>query len=148
MAVGGNASATVTWTAPANGGSPITSYVVTPYLAGVAQTATTVTGTPPAPAATLTGLINGQSYTFTVTAANAVGTSPPSAPSGAVTPSAATVPKFVQQANAHVLSGSTISVTPAAPLGTGNRLIVEVGVRRPRRPRQQASLPAGDAFTE
>ena len=30
-ATAGDKSATVTWTAPANGGSPITSYTVTPY---------------------------------------------------------------------------------------------------------------------
>jgi hypothetical protein len=38
-ATAGNASATVSWTAPSNGGSPITSYALTPYAAGVAQTA-------------------------------------------------------------------------------------------------------------
>ncbi|HVW48624.1 MAG TPA: N,N-dimethylformamidase beta subunit family domain-containing protein, partial [Solirubrobacterales bacterium] len=37
-ATAGGASATVTWTAPASGGSPITSYKVTPYLEGRAQT--------------------------------------------------------------------------------------------------------------
>ena len=58
---------------PSNGGSPITSYTVTPYVAGVPQQATTVTGNPPA---TVTGLTNGTSYTFTVSATNAIGTSP------------------------------------------------------------------------
>ena len=59
----GNASATVTWSAPANNGSPITSYTVTPYLGSTAQTATTITGSPPATSTTITGLINGDTYT-------------------------------------------------------------------------------------
>ena len=36
-AVGANGSATVSWTAPSDGGSPLTSYSVTPFAAGVAQ---------------------------------------------------------------------------------------------------------------
>jgi Domain of unknown function (DUF4082)/Bacterial Ig domain/Fibronectin type III domain/Lysyl oxidase len=83
----GNGSATVTWTAPANGGSPITSYTVTPYNGSTAQPATTVTGSPPATTATINGLTNGTSYTFTVTATNTIGAGPPSSPSNAVTPS-------------------------------------------------------------
>ena len=86
-ATAGNGSASVTWTAPSDGGSPITSYTVTPYQGGVAQQATTVTGNPPATSATVTGLTNGTSYTFTVSATNAVGTGPASAPSNPVTPS-------------------------------------------------------------
>ena len=83
----GNGSALVNWTAPANGGSPITSYTITPYIGGVAQSTTTVTGSPPATAGTVTGLTNGTSYTFTVSATNAVGTGPESPPSSPVTPS-------------------------------------------------------------
>ena len=56
---------------PANGGSPITSYTVTPFVGSAAQTATTSTGTN----ATVSGLTNGTAYTFTVTATNAVGAS-------------------------------------------------------------------------
>jgi hypothetical protein len=85
-ATAGNGSATVSWTAPANGGSPITSYTVTPYIGTTAQTPTTVTGNPPAASATVSGLTNGTAYTFTVTATNAAGTSPPSTASNAVTP--------------------------------------------------------------
>ena len=82
------ASAYVTWTAPSTGG-PATSYTVTPYLGGVAQTPTTVNGSPPPTGATVTGLTNGTLYTFTVTATNPTATGPVVAPSNAVTPSAA-----------------------------------------------------------
>jgi hypothetical protein len=145
----GNGAATVTWSAPSNGGSAITSYTVTPYLSGVAQTATTVTGTPPATTATVGGLTNGQSYTFTVTATNAIGSGPPSSASNAVTPSAAAVPAFVQQASTHAASASSVSVTPSAPLGTGDRLVVEVGVWSGANATTSAVTDsAGDTFTE
>jgi len=100
-ATAGNQSATVRWTAPASGGSPITLYTVTPYLAGTAQPATAISGSPPATTATITGLTNGAAYTFTVTATSAAGTGPPSAASAPVTPAAAVAPAFVQQVSAH-----------------------------------------------
>ena len=37
-ATAGNATATVSWTAPANGGSQITSYTITPYIGSTPQT--------------------------------------------------------------------------------------------------------------
>jgi hypothetical protein len=148
-ATAGNAAATVTWTAPGNGGSAITGYTVTPYLAGVAQATTSVTGSPPAATATVTGLTNGSSYTFTVTATNAVGTGSPSSPSSAVTPSAVTMPTFVQQASTHAASVSSVSVTPSAPLGNGNRLIVEVGAWSSSGVKTSSVTDsAGDTFTE
>lgn len=89
-AAAGNGSATVNWTAPgSNGGSAIISYTVTPYVGSTALTPAMVTGSPPATSATVTGLANGTAYTFTVSAANAIGAGPPSAASNAVTPSAA-----------------------------------------------------------
>ncbi|GAA0996316.1 hypothetical protein GCM10009555_091900 [Acrocarpospora macrocephala] len=85
-AVAGDSSATLTWTAPANGSSPITSYVVTPYIGAVAQPTRTFSGT--ATTETVTGLTPGTAYTFTVTAVNLAGPGPASLPSGAVTPNA------------------------------------------------------------
>ena len=73
-ATAGDSSALVSWTAPADGGSAITSYTVTPYIGATAQTAKTVTGSPPATSTTVTGLTNGTAYTFKVTATNTIGT--------------------------------------------------------------------------
>jgi len=79
-ATAGDASASVTFTAPANnGGSAITSYTVTSSPGGV-------TGTGASSPVTVSGLTNGTAYTFTVTATNGTGTGPASAASNSVTP--------------------------------------------------------------
>jgi Domain of unknown function (DUF4082)/Fibronectin type III domain/Bacterial Ig domain len=128
-AVPGNTTATVSWTAPASGGSPITSYTVTPFVGTVAQTPVVVSGSPPATSTTVTGLTNGTTYTFTVSATNALGTGPVSTPSNPVTPSTAPPPPaFVQAVNAHGLNRSSLTATPGATVTAGNRLIVEVGI--------------------
>src|SRR5258708_15952253 len=111
-AAAGSGSASVTWTAPSsNGGSPITSYTVTPYIGSAAQTPVMVSGSPPATSATVTGLTNGTGYTFTVSATNAIGTGPASASSNAVTPTATSPPSFVQQASAHSCRASSLPLT-------------------------------------
>jgi len=81
VAAAGDGSATVTWETPAyDGGSPITSYIVTSSGGQVAS----VDGS--TLSATLTGLSNGSSYTFTVQAKNSLGKGPVSAPSDPATP--------------------------------------------------------------
>jgi hypothetical protein len=82
-----NASALVTWKAPASdGGATISSWKVTPYLNGTTPlTATTVTGATTT-SATVSSLTNGGSYTFKVAAVNSVGTGVASAASGTVIP--------------------------------------------------------------
>ncbi|MEV4825762.1 fibronectin type III domain-containing protein [Micromonospora sp. NPDC049274] len=82
-ATAGTTAATLSWTAPANGSSPITGYTVTPYLGGVAQTPQTFVGT--ATTRIVTGLTGGATYTFRVAASNAAGTGGQSAPSASVT---------------------------------------------------------------
>jgi hypothetical protein len=86
----GVGSAYVSWNAPVSGGAPAT-YTITPYVGSQAQAPTVIGGTPPMTSATVGGLTNGTTYTFTVTAANAAGSGPPSAPSNPVTPSEAPI---------------------------------------------------------
>ena len=82
-AVAGNAQATVNFSPPVGtGGSPILYYTATSNPGGISATGT---GSP----IVVTGLTNGTTYTFTVTATNAIGTGPASAPSNAVTPAGA-----------------------------------------------------------
>jgi hypothetical protein len=81
-------SATVSWTAPSNGGSAITNYTVTPFIGTTPQAATVVSGSPPATTVTINGLSSGSSYTFRVSATNAAGTGAQSSPSAAITPCA------------------------------------------------------------
>ena len=86
VGTGGDAQVALSWTAPAqDGGSPITGYIVTPYIGTTAQPWSGYASS--ATAETVTGLTNGTSYTFTVQAVNSEGTGPPSAATALITPS-------------------------------------------------------------
>ncbi len=77
--------ATVAWTAPiSNGGSPITGYVVTPYIGFSPQPSVPFNST--ATTETVTGLTHGVTYRFKVAAVNGIGTGPSSKVSNPVTP--------------------------------------------------------------
>jgi hypothetical protein len=93
-----------------DGGSPITGYIVTANPGGIVSTGTRSP-------ITVTGLTYNQPYTFTVMAANVLGTSAPSAVSAPVTPTAA-VPGSPTDVTA--LKGNaqaTVSFTPPASNG-------------------------------
>lgn len=77
-ATAGDGSASLAFSAPADNGSAITSYTVTLSTGGT-RTFTTAGGT-------VSGLTNGQSYSFTASACNANGCGAASANSSAVTP--------------------------------------------------------------
>ena len=116
----GNAAAVVTWTAPgSNGGSGITRYTVTASPGGRSATTTGAT------TGTVTGLVNGSAYSFTVTAANALGTSPASSPSGSVTPM--TIPQAPTGVGAQAGNAEAI-VTWIAPTNNGGSAITRYTV--------------------
>ncbi len=120
-ALGGHGQATVSWGAPATDGrSPITGYTVTSSPGGITASVNGTTLT-----AVVTGLTNGTSYTFTITAKNAVGTGPMSAPSNAVTPGAPSEP-FITNTVAGVGSAT---ITWSAPADTGVTPITQYQVR-------------------
>ena len=106
VAVGGNGEATITFIAPVNtGGGAITSYTVTSSPGGITATG----GTSPI---VITGLTNGTTYTFTVTATNDVGTGSSSATSNSVVP--ATTPDAPTIGTATHGNGQ-VTVTFSAP---------------------------------
>ena len=87
-AVGAEASAMVTWSAPtSDGGSPILGYTVTATDQTTSANGNeTCAGTPGALTCLVAGLFDGDVYTFTVVATNSVGDSQASDPTNDVTP--------------------------------------------------------------
>ena len=125
-ATAGSGQATVSWAVPVySGGAAITSYTVTSAPGGGICTATA-----PATSCTISGLANGTSYTFTVTATNSTGTSPVSAASASVTPSAAATVAAATVAAATVADATSIRLTV---LPSSTRLVsgekMRVGIR-------------------
>lgn len=111
----GNASAAVTWSAPAsNGGGTITGYAVTSSPGARTCTTTGALG------CTVSALVNGTPYTFTVTATNAIGTGAASSPSTPVTPR--TVPG-APTGVAAVAGNAAADVTWSAPASNGGSAI-------------------------
>ena len=106
----GDASATVSWTAPSsNGGSAITRYIV--IASGSDGQACATAGTT---SCTLTSLDNGTAYTFTVTAANMFGMGPASGASNQITP---------------VAPSNTALKLSATTLTYGNEQVEQLSVR-------------------
>ena len=109
MAAGGNGQSTVTFTAPpSNGGAVITGYTVTSIPAGGTDSNAGSTGL----SHIVTGLANGTSYTFTVTATNSGGTGSASSASPAAV--------IGDWAKNYGLSGSNAYVTATATDSLGN----------------------------
>ena len=113
LAVAGNAKASVSWTAPSDdGGTPITAYTVTSLPGNITSTTTDHS-------ISITGLNNGVSYTFTVTASNSVGESDPSIASNSITPSS--IPIAISQ-SVSMIEDDTLSIFLEGQDPDGNNL--------------------------
>jgi len=142
-ATAGNAAATVTWTAPSSdGGSGITGYTLIPYRNGVKQAPVTLSGT--AVSATVTGLTNGASYSFTVQARNAVGAGVVSLASAAVTPRAP-VSLSIASAPSATSYGATVIVTGKVTSSATAVAGVQVVLQYRKHGTATAWTPAGGA---
>jgi hypothetical protein len=145
----GNATATVSWAAPASdGGSPITSYTVSSFTAG------TPTGLPASVvgggqnAAVVAGLSNGVTYTFSVHATNSIGDGPESAQSAPVTPAAVAAPDLAltMTGPASVVAGAnavyTLVVTNLGPSAASAVTVSDQARAQRSRPRLPVKEPA------
>ncbi len=109
-ATAGNTQASVSFSAPANtGGSSITGYTVTANPGGA-------TASGAASPLVVSGLSNGQAYTFTVTATNVAGTGSASAASNAVTPAAPQVITFANPGAQNFGTTPTLSASASSGL--------------------------------
>ncbi|MFK3967151.1 putative Ig domain-containing protein [Ensifer adhaerens] len=109
-AVEGDGYVDVSFTAPAsNGGATITGYTVTSNPGGMTATDTTSP-------IRVTGLTNGTSYTFTVTATNSAGTSTASAASNVVTPRSAQTITFANPGTQAFGTSPTLTATASSSL--------------------------------
>jgi predicted outer membrane repeat protein len=113
-AAAGDASAEVTWRASATSGSfPVSTYQVTASPGGQGCLTSTLT-------CTVSNLVNGTAYTFTVKALNGAGWSAASAPSDPVTPRATPQPTATimitgtRSARTIEITGSTRAIEPGS----------------------------------
>jgi len=112
----GNAQASVSFAPPAdNGGSPITGYTVTTNPAGgIDRDAGTI-----ALSHTITGLVNGTTYTFTVTASNAAGSGVSSPASNAVVPVASVTPPSAPVIGTATAGNAAATIAFTPPINDG-----------------------------
>ncbi|MEM9097661.1 MAG: fibronectin type III domain-containing protein [Pseudomonadota bacterium] len=117
----GDAEVSLSWTAPADGGSPLTDYIIEVNTGSGYSTIADGTGT--ATSFVHTGLVNGLTHTYRVSAVNAIGSGAVSSTASA-TPVAAGSAVSIVSRDTGVDGGSAGSYTfPAINIGTGDVIV-------------------------
>jgi len=128
VAVGGEASAVVSWQAPTNiGTAPLTDYSIQYSSNGGVTWTTFPDAVSTATSATVTGLTDGTSYIFRVAAWNKNGASPWSAPSAPVTPN--TLPPAAPTNVVAVRGNTLVNVTWLAPTNVGTSPLTDYTIQ-------------------
>jgi titin len=121
-ATAGNTEVGLTWTAPADNGTPVTNYVVA-YKPTAGTTWKTVDTESDLTRATIRGLTNGTSYDFKVAAVNAIGVGPWSAVVSA-TPDANAAKTPAAPTNLKATPGNAVvGLTWTAPADNGSAIV-------------------------
>lgn len=113
--------ATLTWTAPADGGTPIMGYEIALYRADTQQVVEWMPVAGNVTAVMVSGLDNGTPYTFTVQALNAIGWGPTSDLASIVTPNAR-VPDAPTNVQA-VADNNAAAISWTAPYDGGSPIL-------------------------
>ena len=121
----GNTIVNLLWDAPANQGSAITDYRIQYKLNSASSWTTFARNASTLTTATVTGLINGNSYVFQIAAINSVGTSNYSSASSVIVP--ATVPNLPTGLTG-ISGNTTVSLTWLAPTSNGGSAITEYAI--------------------
>lgn len=121
----GGTTATVAFTAPAsNGGATINSYTATSSPAGGTGTLTQAgSGT-----ISVTGLAPGTAYTFTVTAANSIGSSAPSAASNSITTTYISTIALPESTLVSASATTNITGLSVGGLATGSTYLIAIAI--------------------
>jgi hypothetical protein len=116
-ATSGNGQLTLSWSAPATGGSAITDYVIEQFNTATSTWTVLADGVSIATSFTVTGLTNGTSFQFRISAVNAIGT-------GTVSATATGTPIAPPAANGTNGNGTTgQAVGPAPTNGNGSQVL-------------------------
>lgn len=121
----GSTTVGLTWTAPGDGGSAITNYLVE-YSSNAGSSYSTFTHGSTATATTVTGLTASTAYLFRVSAINTIGTGTASTPLSQTTSAVGTVRPVFRSVSA-VTAGATLTLAVPRPTGVvaGDLLLIE-----------------------